>query len=260
MDVSSAPTGIPIITPQAAAASSTEDRGGRLSDSEAIANDEDRNAEDALKDVVEISPNKRYIRFEVILSQANSSRIQSSYKAFDTRNGIEVAWHVINTQNLREAEQTRLTQCVNSVKDIQSKHVTEFLTCWFDKTSRSLNIITCVYSTLKEFITEKVITMRWRIVKKWCKQILLGLADLHSHSPPIVHGKISCSHIYIDSGLGTTNIGDLWLAMVLDGDVSNMNNVIESAWHDFSGCSAPEIFTKKSITTKVYVYMKFRYL
>ena len=127
--------------------------------------------DDPLKGVAEISPNKRYIRFEELLSQENSHRIQQSFKAFDTKNGIEVAWHIINLNSLKDSEQSQVIQCVQTVNNIQSKYITEFLGYWVDKTSRTLNIITTAYAKLGEFITGKVITLRWRIVKKWCKQI-----------------------------------------------------------------------------------------
>ena len=66
---------------------------------------------DPLAGVVEISPNKRYIRFGVIVAQTING-IQSSYKAFDTKNGIEVAWHHISLNALQESEQSRVTQVI----------------------------------------------------------------------------------------------------------------------------------------------------
>ena len=66
-------------------------------------------SEDPLAGVVEISPNKRYIRFDVIVAETING-IQSSYKAFDTKNGIEVEWHRINLNALEEDEQSRVVQ------------------------------------------------------------------------------------------------------------------------------------------------------
>ena len=109
--------------------------------------------------VVEISPNKRYIRFEGD-SPPTSSSIQSSFKAFDTKNGIEIAWHKINLNSLEEFEQTRVAQCINIVKKIHSKYVIEYLDSWFSKESRTLNIITTQLETLREFIS-KVKTLRY---------------------------------------------------------------------------------------------------
>jgi hypothetical protein len=59
--------------------------------------------------VVEISPNKRYIRFDKIVAQTING-IQSSYKAFDTKIGMEVEWHHINLNALQESEQSRVSQ------------------------------------------------------------------------------------------------------------------------------------------------------
>ena len=67
------------------------------------------NIGDPMASVVEISPNKRYIRFDVIVAQTING-IQSSYKAFDTKNGIEVEWHHINLNALEEDEQSRVVQ------------------------------------------------------------------------------------------------------------------------------------------------------
>ena len=66
-------------------------------------------AGDPLAGVVEISPNKRYIRFDDTVAQTING-IQSSYKAFDTKNGIEVEWHHINLNALEEDEQSRVVQ------------------------------------------------------------------------------------------------------------------------------------------------------
>ena len=77
---------------------------------------------DTLAGVVEISPNKRYIRFEVIVAQTING-IQSSYKAFDTKNGIEVAWHHINLNALQESEQSRVTQVIQFIKNLHSINV-----------------------------------------------------------------------------------------------------------------------------------------
>ena len=68
-------------------------------------------AGDPLAGVVEISPNKRYIRFDDTVAQTING-IQSSYKAFDTKNGIEVEWHHINLNALEEDEQSRVVQVI----------------------------------------------------------------------------------------------------------------------------------------------------
>ena len=54
--------------------------------------------------------------------------------------------------------------------------------------------------------------MQLKAVRKWARQILLGLDYLHSKEPPIVHGDLRCDKIYINGHSGEIKIGDLGLA------------------------------------------------
>jgi serine/threonine protein kinase len=54
-----------------------------------------------------------------------------------------------------------------------------------------------------------------RAVRKWAKQILLGLKYLHYKEPPIIHGDLRCDKIYINGHSGEIKIGDLGLATLL---------------------------------------------
>jgi Protein kinase domain len=200
-----------------------------------------------IKGLVEVSPNQRYLRFEERLSGDDEHSMQSSYKAFDTKNGIEVAWHIINLTSLKEKDERRATHCINAIQDLQYRNVISFLACWSAAASRTLNIITTNHSTLKEFIS-KVVTLRWRIVKKWCKQILHGLDALHGSTPEIIHRNLTCSHIYIDAGLGTTNIGDMWLAAILDENQSLSGLPLSGTSPAFM---APEVLERKKVSAKV---------
>jgi WNK lysine deficient protein kinase len=53
-----------------------------------------------------------------------------------------------------------------------------------------------------------------KIIKSWCKQILLGLNYLHTRDPPIIHRDIKCDNIFINgtTSEGEVKIGDLGLA------------------------------------------------
>ena len=82
----------------------------------------------------EMSPNKRYIRFdETITANGARSSIQTSYKAFDTKNGVEIEWHKISLNEIEESEQQRVTQCINLVKKIESKYVINIWHVGFQK-------------------------------------------------------------------------------------------------------------------------------
>lgn len=47
--------------------------------------------------------------------------------------------------------------------------------------------------------------IRWNAVKRWCKQILKGLAFLHSQN--IIHRDIKCDNIFINGSTGDLRIG-----------------------------------------------------
>jgi WNK lysine deficient protein kinase len=125
------------------------------------------------------------------------------------------------------------------VKKIQNKYIIEYLACWFGKETRTLNIITTHLDTLQDFIS-KVKTLRWRIIKKWGKQILRGLDHLHQQKPEIIHRNVTSSHVYIDGGLGTLNIGDLWMATILVEDFDNPIGI--STFHIFCYTSVSLIY------------------
>ena len=49
-------------------------------------------------------------------------------------------------------------------------------------------------------------------MKKWCRQILKGLAYLHSRHPPVIHRDLKCDNVFVSSTTGCVKIGDLGLA------------------------------------------------
>jgi WNK lysine deficient protein kinase len=58
-----------------------------------------------------------------------------------------------------------------------------------------------------------------KIVKRWARQILKGLAYLHSYDPPIIHRDIKvkfhlmqCDNIFINGATGEVKIGDMGTA------------------------------------------------
>jgi WNK lysine deficient protein kinase len=53
---------------------------------------------------------------------------------------------------------------------------------------------------------------RINVMKKWCRQILKGLAYLHSRNPPVIHRDLKCDNVFISGTTGCVKIGDLGLA------------------------------------------------
>lgn len=46
-------------------------------------------------------------------------------------------------------------------------------------------------------------------VKNWCRQILKGLAYLHTHDLPIIDGDVKGENIFINGNSGVVKIGDM---------------------------------------------------
>ena len=154
----------------------------------------------ALAGVVGMSPKQRYLRFEEELGKGSS--LHNSYRAFDTRNGIQVSWHAVHLETLSHHDYEQVTSIISYQKDIVHKNIIQYMSCWSNEEQSTLNIITPFLDNLKEFSLKKCSRLRWRIVKKWCRQILTGLTYLHTSQPVVIHSLLTCSHIYIDGGFG----------------------------------------------------------
>jgi WNK lysine deficient protein kinase len=60
--------------------------------------------------------------------------------------------------------------------------------------------------SIREYL-KKIRLPRLIVVKQWCFKILQGLEFLHNIN--LVHGKLTCESIYINSNNGDIKIGDL---------------------------------------------------
>lgn len=172
------------------------------------------------------------------------------WKAFDTSEGVEVAW---NTLCLDEVPRTDKKRILNEIKilekvrwlvayalDVEAcsfiirfwlthiirmhrtrtqldhPNIITFYTSWFNKETRRIVFITDLMNnnnngSLMEFV-RPIPVLRWKIVKRWLKQILEGLAFLHGQQPPIIHRNINCDNIFIIANTGELKIGDLGLS------------------------------------------------
>jgi WNK lysine deficient protein kinase len=224
-------------------------------------NDERLNMNSNPEGVVEMSENHRYIRFHDII-RITFNGLLTSYKAFDTTDGVEIGWHkILIPADISEIEKQKFDDFMQHLSQLGSSkdYFVENLSYWFSPvktidTSENavdteekhcyLNIITTNYETIREFIG-KVKTLRWKIVKKWCRQLLKALAKLRNDDdssngstyPPIVHHYLSLSHIYIDGGLGTIAVGDIWLSYRSGSfDLANsLHENVSSTYNDSNG-------------------------
>jgi len=58
----------------------------------------------------------------------------------------------------------------------------------------------------------KIKKLRLTVIKRWCQKILEGIQYLHSQN--IIHGKLTCESIYINSNNGDIKIGDIGIRTI----------------------------------------------
>ncbi|RZC71356.1 hypothetical protein C5167_034527 [Papaver somniferum] len=163
----------------------------------------------------EIDPTRRYGRYKEILGKG---AFKTVYKAFDEREGIEVAWNQIKVADvLRNSEDLeRLYSEVHLLKTLKHKNIIKFYNSWVDTKHNYINFITEIFTsgTLRQY-RKKHKHVDLRALKNWSRQILQGLLYLHSHDPPVIHRDLKCDNIFVNGNQGEVKIGDLGLAAIL---------------------------------------------
>ncbi len=195
--------------------------------------------------IVERSPGGRYVRF---MEKLGSGASKDVYRAYDTQEGIEVAWNVVNLAGVPKSERNRIVNEVRLLERLHHQNIISFHGSWVNRERQEVNFVTEILSsgTLKSFIN-KVQVIRWKIAKRWAFQILKGLEYLHSQDPPVIHRDLKCENIFINGTSGDLRIGDLGLSTVhRNGKVLSVLGTPEFM--------APDMYEENSYNEKVDVY------
>eukprot|EP00804_Cyclotella_cryptica_P014597 CCRYP_012640-RA/>CCRYP_012640-RA protein AED:0.05 eAED:0.05 QI:315/1/1/1/0.66/0.5/4/577/1338 len=163
--------------------------------------------------IVEKSPAERYIRFN---EKLGSGAYKDVYRAYDTIEGIEVAWNVVKLHGVPKAERVRIVNEVRLLERLHHPNIISFHGSWVNRETERVIFVTEILSsgTLKSFV-QKVQLIRWKIFKRWAIQILKGLEYLHSQDPPIIHRDLKCDNIFINGTSGDLRIGDFGLSTAI---------------------------------------------
>lgn len=170
---------------------------------------------DSEPEFVEVDPSGRYGRYKDVLGKGAFKKV---YRAFDEWEGLEVAWNQVKVSELLRSsvDLERLYAEVHLLKTLKHKNIIKFYNSWVDTKNEHINFITEIFTsgTLRQY-RKKHKHVDVRALKKWSRQILEGLAYLHSHDPPIIHRDLKCDNIFVNGNQGEVKIGDLGLAAIL---------------------------------------------
>uniref|UniRef100_A0A7S3PM32 non-specific serine/threonine protein kinase n=1 Tax=Aplanochytrium stocchinoi TaxID=215587 RepID=A0A7S3PM32_9STRA len=217
-----------------------ENRVAKISDE-----DEDENKEKTRQPkIVDRSPTKRYVRFNEMLGEGSFKKV---YLAYDSQQGVEVAWNTVKIGNVKNDVMQRTLQEMKLLQTMNHPHIIKFYASWLNKETQSVVFVTEMMSsgTLKEFIRNRPV--RLRIVKRWSRHILHALHYMHVEmNPPIIHRDLKCDNIFINGATGDIRIGDMGLASWQRN--GNAKSVLGTPEY-----MAPEMFNEK-YDCKVDIY------
>ncbi|KAK9050077.1 hypothetical protein SSX86_001456 [Deinandra increscens subsp. villosa] len=166
-------------------------------------------------DVVERCPNNRYIRYNELLGRG---AFKTVYKGFDEVEGIEVAWNQVLLDDAIQSSVhlERVYSEVHLLRTLKHENIIKSYVSWVDDEKKTINMITELFTSgnLRQY-RKKHKSVDLKAIKNWARQILQGLAYLHSHEPPIIHRDLKCDNIFVNGNHGQVKIGDLGLATLM---------------------------------------------
>jgi serine/threonine protein kinase len=190
---------------------------------------------------VEQSPDGRYLRFD---EKLGNGAFKEVYLSYDTETGKEVAWNTVELRRLPANEKRRIRSETEILAELQHPHIINFFNVWENKEKDQICFTTEIVTsgTLKQY-TNRVKSIKLKVIKKWCRQILTALNYLHSHLPPIIHRDLKCDNIFINGGTGEIRYGqqpcDGGAAIAKSGEVDSGSFVhaLHCLWSLFSAFS-----------------------
>lgn len=151
----------------------------------------------------EVDPTGRFGRYADVLGLGSVKKV---YRGFDQEEGIEVAWNRVRLRALADRDPAmveRLHAEVRLLRSLHHEHIIGFHKVWLDRDAGVLNFITevCTSGSLREY-RDRHRHVSVKALKKWARQILLGLDHLHTHDPCIIHRDLNCSNVFINGNTG----------------------------------------------------------
>ncbi|KAI9028325.1 putative serine/threonine-specific protein kinase pkpA Phycomyces blakesleeanus [Phycomyces nitens] len=190
--------------------------------------------------VIEDSPDERYARLNTLLGKGAYKVV---YKAIDRVEGYEVAWNTMTSSHSPDSKE--MQQEISILKSVRHPNIIAFHDAWHLKNEFVFVTELMTSGTLREYI-RKLSLPNIKIVKRWSRQILKGLAYLHDYTPSIIHRDIKCDNIFINGAHGEVKIGDMGTAEMKMGKKYTIIGTPEFM--------APEMYEEEGYSEKVDIY------
>ncbi|XP_055839804.1 nuclear receptor-binding protein homolog isoform X1 [Episyrphus balteatus] len=168
-------------------------------------------------EILEESPCGRWLKRREEVDQRDVPGIDCVHLAMDTEEGVEVVWsemQLSENTDLKEQE-VQMRQIFESLLHLDHENIVKFHRYWTDMKSDKPRVIFITEymssGSLKQFLkltkrkAKRLPLQAWR---RWCTQILSALSYLHSCTPPVIHGNLTCDTLFIQHN-GLVKIGSV---------------------------------------------------
>ncbi|KAI8885207.1 kinase-like protein [Backusella circina FSU 941] len=135
---------------------------------------------------------------------------------------------------------------IQILKSVRHPNIIAFHDAWYTENEFVFITELMTSGTLREYIRKLAPLPNIKIIKRWSRQILKGLAFLHGHNPPIIHRDIKCDNIFINGAHGEVKIGDMGTAEMKLGKKYTVIGTPEFM--------APEMYDEQGYSEKVDIY------
>uniref|UniRef100_A0A182NTM5 Protein kinase domain-containing protein n=1 Tax=Anopheles dirus TaxID=7168 RepID=A0A182NTM5_9DIPT len=135
----------------------------------------------------------------------------------DTEEGVEVVWNEVQFSERKnfKSQEEKIQLVFENLTQLEHPNIVKFHRYWTDTHNDKPRVIFITEymssGSLKQFLkrtkknVKKLPLQAW---KRWCTQILSALSYLHSCSPPVIHGNLTCDTIFIQHN-GLVKIGSV---------------------------------------------------
>lgn len=151
------------------------------------------------KNEATLDPTGRFEKRDEILSARTSI---TTFAAYDTQTGQEVAWFEIDISNLDQIQTEIFFSDISRLKSIRHDAMINILASWNSNDLKKTFIVTEAIppNSIGSQIRRGQLEVRLRALINWFQPLLEVLDFLHSQNPPIIHHRVSVNSLYARPG------------------------------------------------------------